>query len=133
MEKQKLIEEMAQVIFNRGVALDGIDFAFGTKGSDHFDRIATALYNAGYRKIPEGAVVLTIEELEEMVAAKISAINNMAIIARKDTVMEMLKRFENTFGYCEKEELLSKAAIFKCIEVIAHAMVREVDNGQKTN
>ena len=61
---EKEIEEMAKVIFERGVALESIDFIHGTEGSDHFERIATALYNAGYRKIPENAVVLTRERYD---------------------------------------------------------------------
>lgn len=59
MTDKEMIEEMARVIFERGVALDGTDFVFGLNGSDHFERIATAIYNAGYRKIPEGSVVLS--------------------------------------------------------------------------
>ena len=66
MDKQKQIEEMEKVIFERGVALESIDFIDGTEGSDHFKRIAIALYNAGYRKIPENAVVLTREEFETL-------------------------------------------------------------------
>ena len=65
-DDKKQIEEMATVIFKRGVALDGVDFAFGLKGSDHFDRIAKALYSVGCRIIPEGAVVLTREEYEKL-------------------------------------------------------------------
>ena len=68
MDKQKQIEEMEKVIDNVQT--------YGTKWySDKYepfdcrienDDIAYELYNAGYRKIPECAVVLTKEELEDM-------------------------------------------------------------------
>ena len=49
MTRKQQIDEIAKIIFERGVALESIDFIHGLKGSDHFTRIATAIYNAGYR------------------------------------------------------------------------------------
>lgn len=52
--KEKQIEEMAQDIFHSGVALDGVDFAYGLfDDDDHFRRLARKLYAAGYRKADE--------------------------------------------------------------------------------
>ena len=57
MNEQKQIEEMADVMY-------GVE-AF------ELEVLAEALYNAGYRKIPEGAVVLTREEHQKYLAFKI--------------------------------------------------------------
>lgn len=52
--KEKQIEEMAQDIFHAGVALDGVDFAYGLfDDDDHFRRLARKLYESGYRKADE--------------------------------------------------------------------------------
>lgn len=66
MDKQKQIEEMGRMI---RVALEYGDFShLNIHDKDRFltgrSYIATAehLYNAGYRKIPENAVVLTDED-----------------------------------------------------------------------
>lgn len=98
MTDKEMIEEMARVIFERGVALDGIDFVFGLNGSDHFERIATAIYNAGYRKIPEDSVVMTREYYNEMVDdVKVSKeklahiIDSTKAKTRKETAREILK------------------------------------------
>lgn len=63
MDKQKQIEEMAKIICYRSIEYQGerkthIHGAFGA--------IAEELYNVGYRKIPEGAVVLTQGEYKSM-------------------------------------------------------------------
>ena len=70
MDKQ-MIEEMARGICgNFGVAIENkcgpLSFQCDCK-CKWFD-IAERFYNAGYRKIPEGAVVLTREYYEEMCA-----------------------------------------------------------------
>lgn len=63
--KDKIIEEMAKVM-SRHYEKGGI---CGLKD------FAEALYNAGYRKIPEGAVVLTDDELNEVIdTCKVSMI-----------------------------------------------------------
>lgn len=74
MTDKEMIEEMARVIFERGVALDGTDFVFGLNGSDHFERIATAIYNAGYRKIPEGSVVLSEGEYSDILEDEVKTL-----------------------------------------------------------
>lgn len=49
--KEKQIEEMAKDIYATGVAIDGIDIAYGVHDNDdHFHRMASELYEAGYRK-----------------------------------------------------------------------------------
>ena len=69
MDKQKQIEEMAKVIFEKAFEnyeTSGsveIDTEVRRKCYSAFLAYCEALYNAGYRKIPENAVVLTEEEL----------------------------------------------------------------------
>ena len=58
MDKQ-MIEEMAYIIYRYGQTYDDC-----VDGAEH--TLAKWLINAGYRKIPEGAVVLTKEEHEEL-------------------------------------------------------------------
>jgi len=60
----KEINEMAEAILNAGIALDGNDFAYK---SDHFERLAKVLYNAGYRKQSD-----TIKEFVEKLLENIS-------------------------------------------------------------
>ena len=57
IDKQKQIEEMANIIFDGRYKNDYISPLKG----------ANELYNAGYRKIPENAVVLTREEYDYLI------------------------------------------------------------------
>lgn len=61
MDKQKQIEEMADIICMAAIAYQGSkkEHIRGIHGA-----ISEALLNAGYRKIPEGAVVLTEKEYQ---------------------------------------------------------------------
>ena len=72
MDKQKQIEEMAKYCCNACEMGWGCDFGdCAEKGKDGYKNCKLAketaemIYNAGYRKIPENAVVLTDEELNE--------------------------------------------------------------------
>lgn len=54
MTREEQINEMAQDIFHAGVALDGVDFAYGLfDDDDHFRRLARKLHESGYRKAEE--------------------------------------------------------------------------------
>lgn len=64
MDKQKQIEEihkMAQIALGKQITMECTKFAIEEGFFDNF----IALYNAGYRKIPEGSVVISKEEYEE--------------------------------------------------------------------
>ena len=64
-DKQKQIEEMASFLI--GKAVTGADSTKVLRlGYLTVREISETLYNAGYRKIPEGAVVLTREEHIQM-------------------------------------------------------------------
>jgi hypothetical protein len=58
------VKELAEEIYRAGVALDGSDFAHK---SDHFERLAGELYNAGYRKQSD-----TIREFAEKLNAALA-------------------------------------------------------------
>ena len=73
MDKRKQIEEMTNIMFEYALAIDG----FSPEIQQAMEEVSTkqaikkalwgyakALYNAGYRKIPENAVVLTREEYD---------------------------------------------------------------------
>ena len=57
MDKQKQIDEMAYIIYKYGQTYDDC-----VEGAEY--NLAKYLINAGYRKIPENAVVLTREEYD---------------------------------------------------------------------
>ena len=61
MDKQKQIEEMAQCKNSFGITCNECC----TKACDRYS-LAEELYNEGYRKIPEGAVVPTGEEKQKL-------------------------------------------------------------------
>lgn len=53
MDKEKEIMDMAQEIYERGVALSPLDFVYGVSGDDHFTRIAKYLSDEGYGNVKE--------------------------------------------------------------------------------
>ena len=63
---EKELKEFANDICSCGIALSGIDYKYGANGDSHFDRLAKSLYGIGYQKIPEGAVVLSKEEYDDL-------------------------------------------------------------------
>ena len=90
MDKQKQIKEMAKIYCQNGLECDNL---CQTNGCRLYE-VCTELYNAGYRKIPENAVVLTEEELftrdekihkadREYIKALEECINNRNAKARK--------------------------------------------------
>ena len=64
MDKQ-MIEEMAKVLESKHLSMctwDSYNDDFNDNYPNECKKVAAALYDAGYRKIPEGAVVLTEKE-----------------------------------------------------------------------
>ena len=66
MNKQEQIEEMAQFICGRSTDDVCIIDRTSCDCNCAWARTAEAIYNAGYRKIPENAVVLTKEEYDKL-------------------------------------------------------------------
>lgn len=68
MTKQEQIEEMAKIMFGyvcTRTKCDSCKYPNKQKDCEAY-RNAEALYNAGYRKIPENAVVITNEEYKRL-------------------------------------------------------------------
>lgn len=78
MTKQEQIEEIAKII-------DEMYWVYDTTAGD----IAEGLYNAGYRKIPENAVVLTKEEYIDLSR---NYVTEQIEQARKETAREILSK-----------------------------------------
>ena len=95
MDKQ--IEEMSK---------DVEEYVVMFWSNDLYNETARALYNAGYRKIPEGAVVLTREEEQKYLAYKIiepqirgcldreRELEKRLETVRKETAQEFAERLE---------------------------------------
>lgn len=79
-EKEKKIEELKNCIVDN--LFDG-----GTYG------LAEALYNAGYRQIPEGSVVLSKEEYDKLCHLAYFGYDDVEEQARKETAKEIIKDF----------------------------------------
>jgi hypothetical protein len=97
MDKQKQIEEMCEILNTDCGDCENCAF-LGVKWEKGVDCIylfmAEALYNAGYRKIPEGAVVLTQEEWAVHNEQFAQAMYQKEVNTRKETAekfAEMLK------------------------------------------
>lgn len=100
MDKQKQIEEMARVIIDE---TDECDRMHGFVVCDYCNRkdedgwcllgyyIAEELYNAGFRKIPEGAVVLTKEEYVNRLT-KYYGVTEIKDMVRKETAEKFAER-----------------------------------------
>ena len=108
MEDKKQIEEMAKVIYESKVAIDGSDMAFGLfDEDDHFHRIARFLYKAGYRKLPEDSVVQIMIEhakLIEQKKQKFKAEYKDKILLTKEELQE-LKKYKTDWLNSEKMHL----------------------------
>lgn len=102
MDKQKQIEEMANVMYDEMMSVIDKSKVLLLAGNAirMSNELATAIYNAGYRKIPEGAVVLTREELANMRCENIEAISQ----AQEHTRIETAEKFAEKF----KEKMKAK-------------------------
>ncbi len=97
MDKQQQIEEMAQCKNSFGITCNECC----TKACDRYS-LAEELYNAGYRKIPENAVVLTREEHQKYLAFKIIEPQVRGCLDRE---RELEKRLQEIAGEFAKEYL----------------------------
>ena len=83
MIKRELVEEMAQII-NGSTELDTIAYYRCMK-------IAKTLYNAGYQKIPEDSIVLSMKEWECLHTDYAKALYNVRQNAIKETAEKFLQ------------------------------------------
>lgn len=104
MTDEKMIEEMAKIVGWRcnEKSMDYCDTV------DDCDKcIAIDLYNAGYRKIPKNAVVLTKEEQDKILQAtekRIEQLKKELAQTRKETVRGLLKALKAKQVICSPEE-----------------------------
>lgn len=120
MTEKEMIEEMANLLTGCCKRLDEKGQPIGFKclhGCEYFDKEtsicssfnqkeAKTLYNAGYRKVPEGAVVLTKKEHQKYLAYKIiepqikgcldreRELERQLDQARKETAREILNKVD---------------------------------------
>ena len=97
--EEKMIEEMAKCYKCKPYLYEGdvrnCQYLRVGKMCDRY-KIAKDLYNEGYRKIPEGAVVLTREE-QERIEQRVSALEKRAEglkQVRKETAREVLDKVD---------------------------------------
>ena len=111
MDKQ-MIEEMAKIMCGGCIENELMTCSFTHEEipCDFSKNFAEALYNAGYRKIPENAVVLTKEEREEFNELYRSALKRAEKWeklcgikikeTRKETAEKIADWLDNEKGYC---------------------------------
>ena len=91
----KEIEEMMLTVPQKIVAYDGNPAGQHLYGEQR-QQIAEALYNAGYRKVPDGAVVLTKEECDSKVILDedhfLRVLDNEQEKARKETAKRIYEK-----------------------------------------
>ena len=91
MEEKEMIEEIAEII-NWSCDKKLIDYC--NKFDDCNECIAIDIYKQGYRKIPEGSVVLTREEHQKYCAYKIIEPQIRGCLDRERELEQKLKELE---------------------------------------
>ena len=128
MDKQKQINEIANIIFealnNKGRIANG----------EGVDIISATIYNAGYRKIPENAVVLTMEEYQML-----NYFNNrgeeLLKQERKETAEKFAENVNQTINAYKKKVgeddyvVDARRLIFEVNEICKEITDKEVQNG----
>ena len=124
MDKQKQIEEMAKVVQRNMCGDKPCEecnyHGFKTKILPRYCEvylIAEKLFNAGYRKIPDGAVVLTREEYDELccsVGISREEVDRVVDLVEKDTRKETAEKFAG-----------SLKGLFPIDEVMLHLLPHE--------
>ena len=112
MNENKQIEEMARIIREtcRRVDESGKPIGFKCLTCDWFDnkesvcksnfyKEGTELYNAGYRNVKD-KVVLSTEDLKQMVRARRKCVDNTAITTRKKTAREIFEKIREKLKGC---------------------------------
>lgn len=104
MEREKMIEEMIRDYYRYDEFIPSADLQESIKKGGYINIVN--LYDVGYRKIPEGAVVLTRKEYQKYCAYKIiepqikgcmdreRKLEKQLEQARKEAVREVLKKVD---------------------------------------
>jgi hypothetical protein len=130
MDKQKQIDEMARILTlcprNTcvGCGMECIDY-----------RMAKAIYNADYRKIPEGAVVLTkeryIEMLDEIKVSQGKLLEMLKTVEKK-TAEKFAERLKEKMhkGKALHATLLGKEYVQRIIREVVDEICKEITEGK---
>ena len=127
MDKQKQIEEMTKIVCDRykNGRCDVEDRVCSNKCTVYLR--AEVLYKLGYRKIPEGSVVLTREEHQKYLAYKIIEPQIRGCLDRE---RELEKRLQEIAGEFAKEYLaVSEQTRKETAEKFAERVKEETDHG----
>lgn len=88
---------------------------------------ATMLYNAGYRKIDDGSVVLTTEKIAEYEKGLRERWEKDIEQARKETAKEIWKRFDIFFRPFDKKDAISIDLLLLFLENVVKQYGVEVE------
>lgn len=102
-DEQKQIEEIARVMCINSKAFTCKACNWGAEPDCLDYKNAKTLFEQGYRKVPENAVVLSEEELRQMVRARTKCVDNKAISVRKETAREIIEMLIPDCEVCDKE------------------------------
>ena len=135
MDKQKQIEEMAKVISNAR------DSYYGTSAGNGYytpvEYYAKELYNAGYRKIPENAVVLTDKkDIRQYEWSKL--VDKMGVIefgekVRKETSEKFAERAKDAIinmKWARDDTHIKLVAQGDCLKAIDEIAKEITENGE---
>lgn len=142
MDKQKKIEEMAKCTCgnynNGGCEIDGFVCNYRCSYYEEFEK----LYNAGYRKIPENAVVLTDDNVEELAdiivkSPKMQETMSRLIKAwRKETAeefAEMLEKKASKLTMCANGVKIEPPVSYTLSHTDIYEICKEFTNGKSKN
>ena len=148
-KKKQEIKEIAEVICGCASPCTLEDWDECDKMADcvRVKKIAKALHLAGYRKIPENAVVLTREESDELQLGKDfnygvhCGERNMTLYyenirlpeARKETVEKFAERLKARYAIFYEETRISIKAIRRDIDEIAKKITEGNSNAENGN
>ena len=141
MTEQEQVEEIEEVICNmkEWAAHYYDEYGYEHEAFANCIGIAEAIYNAGYRKVPDGAVVLLIgknnQALDEKTIVYFVKHNEQI---RKETAREILNEIlfvESVEGWEENEQLVkfSNKIVDKIEELANKYGVEAHDDGTRTN
>ena len=146
MNKDKQIEEIEQFIYDyvdskqtERVYLCSSRVNALAKPFVHNKTLANALYNAGYRKVPDGAVVLTPEEREERSVLKSE--NARLSVENTELKKQLADLQKNTAeaiggmynGYFVTQEMFANYVMQEVAKICKHGSQNECRNGQIKN
>lgn len=97
----------------------------GSYDTAEFLGLAEDLYNAGYRKVPKNAVVLTREKYDELIEeltntqAVLMETDLQRINARKETAKDFIFKVESYLGYNADNETFTKKELLLILAEVA--------------